>query len=214
MPAPPPSTPNPQPNPRGGRGPHSFRGHPAALADDALLKQCTTRRSRASGPGGQHRNKVETAIELTHTPTHISASASERRKQADNHRIALKRLRIKLAIHFRTPLTLNDNNPTDHANHPGTPAIPGAELPGAGPSPLWQSRTKSRRIVISSDHRDFPPILAEALDTLAALNYDTTKAAAALSVTGSQLVKLFQKEPAVLAMVNTERTARNLRKLR
>ncbi len=182
------------------------RNHPADLTDDALLKQCTTRRSRASGPGGQHRNKVETAIELTHTPTGTSASASERRTQADNHRIALKRLRLKLAIQVRTPL-----NP---ANAPGIPEGPG--LPGipGGPSPLWQSRTQSRRLVISPDHHDFPPILAEALDTLAALNYDTTKTAAVLGVTGSQLIKLFQKEPAVLAMVNAERTKRGLRVLR
>ena len=188
MPAPPPSTPDPPPNPRPPRG---FRGHPAALTDAELLKQCTTRRSRASGPGGQHRNKVETAIELTHTPTHITAAASERRKQADNHRIALKRLRLKLAIHHR--LEIDPQQP---------------------PSPLWQSRVKSRRLIISTDHPDFPPILAEALDTLAALNYDTTTTAAALNVTGSQLIKLFQKEPAVLAMVNTERTQRGLRALR
>jgi len=171
--------------------------HPASLDDAALLKQCTTRRSRASGPGGQHRNKVETAIELTHQPTGITASASERRSQADNHRTALKRLRLKLAIEHRTP-----RNALDPANLPRPP------------SPLWQSRTRSRRIVISSDHADFPQILAEALDTLAVLNYDTAQAAAALGVSGSQLVKLFQKEPAALAMVNTERAKRSLRVLR
>jgi RF-1 domain len=181
------------------------RGHPAGLDDEALLKQCDTRRSRASGPGGQHRNKVETAIELTHRPTGVTASASERRSQADNHRMALKRLRLKLAIQVRT-----SRNLTDSANPMETP---GAH-PGAGASELWQSRIKARRIVLSADHADFPPILAEALDTLAAFAYDTTKAAAVLGVTGSQLVKLFQKEPAVLAMVNAERAQRGLRVLR
>ncbi len=176
------------------RHPRPRRHHPASLAPDALLKECTVRRTKASGPGGQHRNKVETAIELTHTPTGITASASERRSQADNHRIALKRLRLKLAIHHRT-----DIDP--------------AELTGP-PSALWQSRIKSGRIVLSQDHEDFPTLLAEALDTLAALNYDTSKAAAALGVTGSQLVKLFQKEPAVLAMVNAERAQRGLRVLK
>jgi len=181
--------------------PRHNRLHPAALDDDALLKDCDTRRTRASGPGGQHRNKVETAIELTHRPTGITAGASERRSQADNHRVALKRLRLKLAIQYRTP-----RNTIDPANLPGSS--------GAGASDLWQSRIKSRRIVLSADHADFPPILAEALDTLAALNYDTTKAAVVLGVTGSQLVKLFQKEPAVLAMVNAERARRGLRVLR
>ena len=73
---------------------------------------------------------------------------------------------------------------------------------------------KRTLIVLSADHADFPALLAEALDTLAGFAYDTTKAAAVLGVTGSQLVKLFQKEPAVLAMVNAERTKRGLRVLR
>ena len=190
MPAPPPDQPrdNPRPNPS------EFRGHPVGLGDDALLKQCTTRRSRASGPGGQHRNKVETAIELTHTPTGITASASERRSQADNKRVALKRLRLKLAIEHRSE-------------------IDPADLSGP-PSELWQSRIKAKRIVLNKDHADFPVMLAEALDTLAALNYDTTKAATLLSVTGSQLVRLFQKEPAVLAKVNVQRDVRGLGFLR
>jgi RF-1 domain len=181
--------------PRNTRDPHLRNGpdptnHPAGLDDDALLKDCDVRRSRTSGPGGQHRNKVETAITLTHRLTGVTASASERRSQADNHRMALKRLRLKLAIEVRTSID-----------------------PASPPSALWQSRTKSRRIVLSADHGDFPTLLAEALDTLAALDYDTAKAAAVLSVTGSQLVKLFQKEPAVLARVNAERTERGMRVL-
>ena len=48
--------------------------HPAMLDDGALLKQCEANFGRASGPGGQHRNKVETAATLTHTPTGLSAS--------------------------------------------------------------------------------------------------------------------------------------------
>ncbi len=194
MSAPPPDQPGRKP-----RGPNlrgRSPGHPAGLDDDALLKQCTTRRSRASGPGGQHRNKVETAIELTHTPTGITASASERRSQADNKRVALKRLRLKLAIEHRP------RNLTDYADLPGDP------------SDLWQSRIKARRIVLNKDHADFPVMLAEALDTLAALNYDTTKAAVVLGVTGSQLVKLFQKEPVVLARVNVERDQRGMPVLR
>ena len=38
--------------------------HPVRVSDDALLQNCVIRRFRHSGPGGQHRNKVETAIEL------------------------------------------------------------------------------------------------------------------------------------------------------
>jgi len=173
--------------------------HPASLDALALMNECTVRRHKASGPGGQHRNKVETAITLTHTPTGTTATATERRRQADNQRIALKRLRLKLAIEVRTDIALVD--------------LSGAVSVGV-PSDLWQSRIKSGRIVLSADHEDFPTLLAEALDILVALDYDTTKAAAVLSITGSQLVKLFQKEPAVLANVNAERAKRGLRVLR
>jgi len=47
---------------------------------------------RASGPGGQHRNKVETAVRCTHTQTKISATASEAKSQSQNKKIAYQKL--------------------------------------------------------------------------------------------------------------------------
>ena len=58
-----------------------------------MIAECNVRRLRRSGPGGQHRNKVETAVSLHHLPTGVSAEASERRSQAQNHAMALFRLR-------------------------------------------------------------------------------------------------------------------------
>ncbi len=47
---------------------------------------------RASGPGGQHRNTRETGVRIRHLPTGIVVTATERRSQAENRRIALERL--------------------------------------------------------------------------------------------------------------------------
>src|SRR4051812_33083495 len=105
--------------------------HPAALPPDDLLRQCGMRRTRRSGPGGQHRNKVETAVILTHAPTGVQAEANERRSQAENLRMALFRLRVNVALEVRQP-------------------------DASFPSPLWQSRCRGGRIVVSGEHDDFP----------------------------------------------------------
>ena len=51
---------------------------------------------KASGPGGQHRNKRETAVRVRHLPTGITVLATEHRSQARNKALALRRLELKL----------------------------------------------------------------------------------------------------------------------
>lgn len=52
---------------------------------------------RASGPGGQHVNRTESAVRVTHIPTGLQAAASEERSQHRNRKLALARLAQKLA---------------------------------------------------------------------------------------------------------------------
>ena len=51
---------------------------------------------RASGPGGQHRNKVETGVRLVHLPSGTTVSATERRSRLQNQKVALERLIARL----------------------------------------------------------------------------------------------------------------------
>ncbi|MFI4860536.1 MAG: peptide chain release factor family protein [Phycisphaerales bacterium JB063] len=167
--------------------------HPAALEIDTLLADCDVQRTRGSGPGGQNRNKVETAIRLTHRPTGLSVLATERRSQEQNRAAAVARLRVKLALAVRRPVGSAKGTPT--------------------PSPRWSARVKGGRLAINPGHDDFPALLAEALDHLEADGYDVAVSAAALGVSTSQLVKLLRHEPAGLEQVNRERKQRGLRGL-
>ena len=172
--------------------------HPATLDEDALLAACDVRRQRRSGPGGQHRNKVETAVVIVHLASGIRGEASERRSQAENRRMALHRLRIKLALGVRS----------DAAERSG------ANTDSFVPSLLWQSRLRGERIEVSASHADFPALLAEALDCLAAFQLDAKLTAERLGCTPSQLVKFLKLEPEALQQVNQQRAARGLKALR
>jgi hypothetical protein len=171
-------------------GMSELNSHPAASSPMQLYAECDVRRLRRSGPGGQHRNKVETAVSLHHLPTGVRAEASERRSQARNQSVALFRLRVNLALEVRRPCG-----------------------PGSLPSPLWQSR-RAGGLRVSASHADFPALLAEALDVLPASDADPKPAAALLGCTSSQLVRLLKLDPRALALVNRWRGERQLHALR
>ncbi|HTI52416.1 MAG TPA: peptide chain release factor-like protein [Planctomycetaceae bacterium] len=165
--------------------------HPAALPTETLMADCDLRRTRRSGPGGQHRNKVETAVVITHRPTGITAEGSERRSLEQNRLRALFRLRVNLALGVRSPIQ------PDHE-----------------PGPLWQSRCRGGKVVVNLEHEDFPALLAEALDVVTALQMDIPAAAARLGSTSSQLVKFLQQEPRAIGLVNAVRERQRKHKLK
>jgi hypothetical protein len=161
------------------------RGHPATLAEANLLADCELRRQRRSGPGGQHRNKVETAVVITHQPTGIRGEASERRSQEENRQRALFRLRVNLALQVRADVARERFSV----------------------SALWESRCHAGRVSINSEHADFPALLSEALDVLAAKEMDVKQVAVVLGCSTSQLIKFLQQEPRAIALVNEQRRA-------
>src|SRR6056297_2642772 len=81
--------------------------HPSLLSLDHLARQCDLRTQPRSGPGGQHRNRTSSGVFLFHSPTTVTAEATERRSQASNRKFALRRLRHRLATEIRTPSELD-----------------------------------------------------------------------------------------------------------
>jgi protein subunit release factor B len=63
---------------------------------ESLERDCDVEFFVAGGPGGQHRNKVETAVRLTHRPSGLVVTATERRSQSANREAAFDRMAEKL----------------------------------------------------------------------------------------------------------------------
>ncbi|MEX2160233.1 MAG: peptide chain release factor-like protein [Dehalococcoidia bacterium] len=144
------------------------------LDDAALLKQCREERYKASGPGGQRRNKVETALRLRHPESGVVVQAEESRSLAENRRRALRRLRERIALEVRVPFDLTQ------------PALP---------DELLAQRTAGRgALAINARNTNYPIVVAAALDALSAAEGSYARAAHALGVTTSQLMRLLRSD--------------------
>jgi hypothetical protein len=74
-----------------------------AMSDSQLLADCFVDTYRASGPGGQKRNKTSSAVRLRHTPSGLIVIAEESRSQHENKARAIRRLRRELVLQVREP---------------------------------------------------------------------------------------------------------------
>ena len=66
-----------------------------------LLAECRVDTFRSGGAGGQHQNKVESGVRLTHRPTGIVVASRKHRSQHRNREEALARLEAELAARRR-----------------------------------------------------------------------------------------------------------------
>jgi len=163
----------------------------AAPSDAALLAECEVDTYRASGPGGQNRNKVETAVRLRHKPTGLSVIAEESRSQAENRARALRRLRKAIALRVRRPVDVE-----------GVPEAVRACIDGDG------------RLRVGQRDRRYLACAAAVLDVLHSLGGFVSAAAARLGLTTGNLAAFLTADVDLLAETNRMRAAFGLRPLR
>lgn len=161
-------------------------GSAYVLSDADLLAQCDATSSSTHSPGGQHRNKAESAVRLRHRPSGLVAQCEGNRDRADNRAEALRRLRIRLALHDR-----------------------------GGADPRWlDAHRHGNGLAIGPDDDDFARVVACALDALAAAGGQLGEAARVLGLSSSQLGKILGSDKEVLHAANQIRGASGLGALR
>ncbi|MBI5863196.1 MAG: peptide chain release factor-like protein [Planctomycetes bacterium] len=157
--------------------------------DDAhLLAECEVHTHRTGGPGGQHRNKVATAIRLVHGPSCIVVTAGETRSQHENRAQALLRLREAIAVRFRIP-------PPEVIQWPDSVRI---------------GVTGFR---VNEHNPGYPETLGIVLDVFAANGGRLADAAAVMGVSSSSLVRFLATHPRVWVAANEIRRHNNLKPL-
>src|SRR5215212_772936 len=99
----------------------------SGLTAERLLAQCEVDTYRASGPGGQKRNKTSSAVRLRHPASGLLVIAEESRSQHENKARALKRLRQALYLKLRETIPPEERTPQTLALRPDYAAARDAE---------------------------------------------------------------------------------------
>lgn len=148
-----------------------------AAADATLLATCRVEVFRASGPGGQHTNRTESAVRLTHGATGTVAQAQDHRERARNQSDALRRLRLRLALVLR-----------------------------GGSERTWLDRHRQgRQLRLGAHAQDYHLVVAVVLDALERHAGSLGAAAQDLAVSSSQIAKLLTADKEVQAAANALR---------
>ena len=149
-----------------------------ALTDEQLLAQCAVDTYRASGPGGQKRNKTSSAVRLRHAASGLLVIAEESRSQHENKARALRRLRQALYLKVREDLPADERTPVALAAR--------AELMAA--------RDGEGRLRLGRKSPHFWPAAGVVLDLLLALKGRVSEAADAIGTSTANLIEFLKDD--------------------
>jgi hypothetical protein len=158
----------------------------AGLSDAQLLAQCAVDLYRASGPGGQKRNKTSSAVRIRHPPSGLIVIAEESRSQHENRARALRRLRQALFLKVREELPATERTPEALTARPDW-----------GPA-----RDREGRVRLGRKDPRFWPAVGVALDVLQAVEARVGDAAALLGVSTGNLIDFLESDPKVWEQAN------------
>ena len=183
--------------------PHpATNGQPRAtwsrLSEEQLLAQCEVDTYRASGPGGQKRNKTSSAVRLRHVPTGLIVIAEESRSQHENKAKALKRLWRGLFLHLRDAMPPETRTPEAVAALPDYAA----------------ARSEEGRLNLGVKDPRFWPTVGVVLDVLTACEGRVAETAALLGISTGNLIDFLQTEPKVWQEANRARSTFGQKPLR
>jgi hypothetical protein len=167
-----------------------------SLTDAQLLAQCNVDTYRASGPGGQKRNKTSSAVRLRHPASGLIVIAEESRSQHENKAKALRRLRQAFVLKIREPIM--DESLASLAQRPE----------------LTQAKTSVGRLDVGKRDPRFWPAAAIVLDVLDKAGARLADAAASLGISTGNLVDFLQIDPKVWEEANHLRQRHGQKKMK
>jgi peptide chain release factor-like protein len=160
------------------------------LSDAQLLDQCEVDTYRASGPGGQKRNKTSSAVRVRHPPSGLIVIAEESRSQHENRARALRRLRQAFFLKIREERT------PEQLNVPFLSTLPDYR----------QARDGEGRLDLGRKDPRFWPAVGVVLDVVQACQAQVSTAAEALGISTANLIAFLETDPKVWEQANQMRT--------
>lgn len=157
-----------------------------SLTDAQLLAQCEVDTYRASGPGGQKRNKTSSAVRLRHPPSGLIVIAEESRSQHENRARALRRLRQALFLKMRVELTPDQLTPEAVAER----------------EDYLNARGPDGRLHLGRKDARYWPAAGVVLDVLQAVEARVRDAAELLGISTANLIDFLQSDPKLWEQAN------------